>query len=310
MSNKLRIWVALLSIYLIWGSTYLGIRVAIETIPPFLMGGIRFLIAGSVLYLLRRARGDRTPTPLQWRAAAVVGLFLIGGGNGSVVWAEQRVPSGITALVIGMTPLWIVLFDWLRPGGRKPHPRALMGVLIGFAGILLLVGFKNIAGGGSIDPLGAAVILFGTLNWAVGSLYGRTAPVPRSPFLATGVEMLAGGAVLLLLGTVTGQWSSFDPSAISTRSLLALGYLIVFGSWIAFSAYVWLLRNAPTPLVATYAYVNPIVAIFLGSLLADEPLTPRVLLAAAIILTAVVLTTTARTSAPRPAPDEATASAE
>jgi drug/metabolite transporter (DMT)-like permease len=293
---KLRIWAALGAVYLIWGSTYLAIRFAIETMPPFLMGGVRFLIAGAVLFAVRRLLGDKLPSRSEWRSAGIVGLFLLTGGNGCVVFAEQWVPSSLTALLLATTPLWIVLIDWLRPGGHRPTGRALLGVLVGFGGVALLIGPGEIAVGGRMELVGALVVVLGALLWAIGSLYGRGAALPSSPLLGTSMEMLVGGGGLLILGTVAGQWNQFDPAAFSTKSMAAFIYLIVFGAWIAYSAYVWLLKNAPTPLVATYAYVNPVVAIALGSVLAGEAITPRTVLAAAIILGAVVLTT----SAPRP----------
>jgi drug/metabolite transporter (DMT)-like permease len=297
---KLRIWAALGAVYLIWGSTYLAIRFAIETMPPFLMGGLRFLIAGAVLFAIRRLLGDRPPSKTEWRSAGVVGLFLLTGGNGCVVFAEQWVPSSLTALLLASTPLWIVLLDWLRPGGHRPTGRALLGVLVGFGGVALLIGPGELAVGGQRELVGALIVVLGALLWAAGSLYGRGAALPSSPLLGTSMEMLIGGAGLLILGTLAGQWNQFNPAAFSTKSSAAFIYLIVFGAWIAFSAYVWLLKNAPTPLVATYAYVNPVVAIVLGSLLAGEAVTPRTVLAAAIILGAVVLTTSA------PPPGDAT----
>ncbi len=293
---RLRVWAALGAIYLIWGSTYLGIRFAIETMPPFLMAAVRFLIAGALLYAIRRLMGDRRPMRDEWRSSAIVGLFLLTGGNGCVVFAEQWVPSGLTALIIGTTPLWIVLLDWLRPGGHRPAWRAFLGVAVGFAGIALLIGPAAFQGASRGQLLGSLLLIFGTLLWAIGSLYGRSARPPSSPLLGVSMQMLAGGAGLLILGTLAGQWSRFNPSAFSAKSLLAIAYLIVVGAWVAYTAYAWLLRNAPMPLVATYAYVNPVVAIFLGSLLASEAVTPRTLVAATIVLGAVVLTTTA----PRP----------
>lgn len=301
-ASRTAIWGALGAVYLIWGSTYLGIRFVVETMPPFISAGARFLVAGGVLYGVRRALGDPAPTRIEWRSAAIIGLLLLLGGNGGVVWAEQRVPSGLASLMIGTTPLWIVLLDYLRPWRffvkspekfARPHPRALLGVVIGFSGVLLLV--NNVGGqGGALDPVGALVLILATFSWACGSLYGRGARLPASPLLGTGMEMLVGGVSQLLFGTLLGEWGRLDLSGITTQSVVALVYLIVVGSWGGYSAYVWLLRNAPTPLVATYAYVNPIVAIILGSLLANEQITPRVVLAAAVILGAVVLTTTAR----------------
>jgi drug/metabolite transporter (DMT)-like permease len=287
----------MLSVYLVWGSTYLAIRFAIETMPPFLMAGVRFLIAGAILYAWRRAAGDALPTRVQWRSAAVVGAFLLVGGNGGVVWAEQTVPSGIAALLIASTPLWMVLVDlaWRRAGGRRvqrPKWITMVGVLVGFVGIVLLVGPEQVTGiGGEVDLAGAGVLTLASFLWAVGSVYSREADLPDSPLLGTGMEMLAGGLGLLLLGSVVGEWGRLDLAGISTLSWLGFGYLIFFGALVGFAAYTWLLRAAPTTLVSTYAYVNPLVAILLGSVFAQEALSGRVLVSAAVILGGVAVIT-------------------
>ena len=286
------IWAGLIAIYIVWGSTYLAILFVVETMPPFLAAGFRFLIAGAVLYTFRRLRGDQVPVRIEWRSAAIVGLFLLVGGNGGVMWAEQRVPSGIAALMIASVPLWMVLLDSLRPGGRRPNSLVIVGVLAGFAGILILIGPSQLIGiEGQVDLLGAFVLLLAAFFWAVGSLYNRGAKLPASLLLGTGMEMLVGSLGLFLLGTVTGEWSQLDFASVSTRSWLGFAYLVVFGSWVGFASYIWLLRVAPTMLVSTYAYVNPLVAILLGSLLAGEQLTTRVLLAAIFILGSVVVIT-------------------
>jgi drug/metabolite transporter (DMT)-like permease len=283
----------MLAVYIAWGSTYLAIRFAVETIPPFLMASVRFLIAGGVLYLFRRfVMKDAAPQRIEWRSAAIVGLFLLVGGNGAVSWAEQRVPSGVAALLVGSAPLWMVLLDALRPGDRRPAGWTLAGVLLGFGGIVVLVGPAQLFGNGTrVDLLGALALTFAAFSWAIGSLYNRGARLPPSPLLATGMEMLMGSLGLALLGSLTGEWSRLEPAAISARSLAGLVYLIIFGSWVGFVAYIWLLRVAPTSLVSTYAYVNPLVAILVGSWLADEAITPRILLAAAIIIGSVALIT-------------------
>jgi drug/metabolite transporter (DMT)-like permease len=297
---KIRIWAALITIYIVWGSTYLAIRFAVETMPPFLMAAARFLVAGVLLYGWRRLQKDPPPTRQQWRSAAIVGLFLLLGGNGGVVWAEQRVPSGIAALMVGAAPLWMVLIDTLRPGGRRPNWQTVSGVLIGFGGIVLLVGPTDLtANGARFDTAGIVALLLAAFFWAVGSLYSRTACLPDSPLLGTGMEMLAGGGGLLLAGTFSGEWSRLNLATISPSSLWGLAYLIVFGALVGFAAYTWLLRVAPTPLVATYAYVNPLIAIFLGNLLANETLTARILIAALIVLSSVALINTSRAAAPR-----------
>jgi len=296
---KVRIWLALIAVYITWGSTYLAIRFAVETMPPFWMAAVRSFIAGAVLYAWRRAAGDQAPTRLEWRSAAIVGVLLLLGGNGLVTWAEQSVPSGITALLVGSAPLWMVLIDALRPGGLRPNGQTLLGVLIGFGGILILIDPLRLGSNGQVlDPGGVAVLLLAGLLWAVGSLYSRQARLPASPLLGTSMEMLAGAAGLLVMGALTGEWTRVDLAGISTRSLLGLVYLITFGSLVGFAAYTWLLRVAPTPLVSTYAYVNPLIAIFLGSLLGQEPLTARVLISALIIVSSVALINTARAKAP------------
>lgn len=297
---KYRIWIALVAVYLSWGSTYLAIRFAVETMPPFLMAASRFLIAGAILYFWRRSQGDHPATKQEWISAAIVGLLLLVGGNGSVVWAEQRVVSGVAALMIGSAPLWMVIIDALRPKGRWPSRRTLLGVALGFIGILILIGPVQLVGlHGDIDPIGAGVLLLAAFLWASGSLYNRGARLPASPLLGTSMEMLVGGAGLLILGTLTGDWSRLYLPGISLKSVLGLGYLIVFGALVGFVAYTWLLRVAPTTLVSTYAYVNPVIAIFIGNLLANEPLTPRVLIAAVTILGSVALITLAQPVSPK-----------
>ena len=292
---KLKIWSALIAVYIVWGSTYLAIRFAVESIPPFLMAGVRFLMAGTILFTVRRLLGDPLPTRREWKSAAIVGLFLLVGGNGGVSWAEQRVDSGIAALVVGASPLWMVLLDAIRPHGIRPGWLVLVGVLIGFSGIALLVGPGQWSGSETkVDALGVAALLLGTFLWAAGSLYSRTACLPRSALMGTSAEMLCGGAGLVVLGTATGEWGRLDLSAIASRSIWGFLFLVFIGSLVGFAAYTWLLRVAPTPLVSTYAYVNPLVAIFLGNWLASEPLTPRILLAALVIVSAVVLINTSR----------------
>jgi drug/metabolite transporter (DMT)-like permease len=293
----LAIWAALIAVYIVWGSTYLAIRFAVESLPPFSMAGVRFVLAGAALYAWRRARGDVAPSRREWRAAATVGVLLLVGGNGGVVWAEQRVASGVVALLATTVPLWMVLIDTVRPGGRRPEWRAVVGVAMGFAGVVVLIqptSFRSVSQARDVDLVGAAVVMSGMFLWSNGSLYGRSAPLPSSPLLATGMEMLAGGAGLLLLGGLAGEWGRVNPAAFSARSLWAWAYLIVCGSWVGFTAYTWLLRVAPTPLVSTYAYVNPLVAILLGHLLAGESLTARVLIAAAVIVGSVAWITAIR----------------
>ncbi len=308
MSQKLKIWIALLTIYTVWGSTYLAIRFAVETIPPFLMAGTRFLVAGAILYIWRRASGDPAPTRGQWLRAAVVGLLLLLGGNGLVSLAEQDVASGIAALIIGSVPLWMTTIEAVRPGGVRPNIFGILGLLIGFGGIALLVS-PSLTGGNpaSSQSLGVITLLFAALFWSLGSIYSRHARLPDSSLLSTGMEMLAGGLGLYLVGTLTGEWHMFALSNITARSWLSLLYLVLFGSMAGFTAYAWLLRSAPVSLVATYAYVNPLVAILLGSLFAQETLTVHILLSALIIIGSVVLISLSprlKAAAPPPAADD------
>ena len=286
------IWCAMGSVYLIWGSTYLAIRIAIETLPPFLMAAIRFLIAGGILYLIRWLRGDAAATRSEWSSATIIGILLLVGGNGGVVWAEQRVASGVAALLVGTAPLWMVLIESLNPTGRRPTQWAILGIILGFVGIAVLIVPSQLTGQREeVDIIGASVLIFSSLSWATGSLYSRHATLPSSPLLGTAMEMLGGAAGLLLLSFLTGEFSRLTLANISTRSIGGMVYLIIFGSWVGLSSYTWLLRVAPTPLVFTYAYVNPVVAVLLGHLLAAEPLTVQIIIAATIVVGSVALTT-------------------
>jgi drug/metabolite transporter (DMT)-like permease len=289
--RRTHILAAFAAVYLIWGSTYLGIRIAIESIPPFLMAGFRFIIAGTALYAWLRARGVERPLRIHWRSAAIIGALMVLGGNGVVTWAEQRVASGLAALLVAMDPLWIVLLDWGRPGGNRPPVVVMAGVVLGLLGMVLLIDPANLAGGPRIDLIGAGALVFVSLSWATGSLYSRHAPLPDRQQMGTALEMLIGGVLLVLAGTASGEWVRFNLAAITLRSWLAFSYLVIFGSLIAFSAYLWLLKASTPAKATTYAYVNPVVALFLGWALAGEPLGLRVLVAAAIVLGAVVIVT-------------------
>lgn len=292
---KLKIWAALLVVYIFWGSTYLAIRYAVETIPPFLMAGTRFLIAGSLLYGWRRLAGDIGPTRKQWAAATLIGVLLLFGGNGMLSWAEQLVPSGVAALLIGAVPLWMTLIEALQPGGVRPNLLGGIGLVVGFGGIVLLVS-PSLSSGSKTDlpPLGIAILMVAALSWSLGSIYSRHADLPSSSLVGTGMEMLAGGVACYLAGTLFGEWKSVVLSDITVRSWLGLVFLIVFGSMLTYSAYTWLLRAAPVSLVSTYAYVNPLVAILLGSLFAQEVLTVRILVAALVIVGSVVVINVSR----------------
>jgi drug/metabolite transporter (DMT)-like permease len=295
-SDTTKRYTAFALVYLIWGSTYLGIRYAIETIPPFLMAGVRFLLAGVVLYAWVRFRGTPKPEPRHWRNAGIMGILLLLCGNGGVVWAEQTVPSGITALLIAIVPLWLVVLDWIRPGGRTPSTGVMIGVVVGLAGVLELVGLDTLRGGhGDVNPLGAAVLIISSLAWSIGSLFGREAILP-TPLLTTAIEMIVGGAALLLTGLFSGEAARFDIRAVSLTSVISFFYLVTFGSLVAYTAYTWLVRNVSAAAVGTYAYVNPIVAIFLGWLIAHEPITKNTVVGATIIIAAVAIITSTNTS--------------
>lgn len=283
------IWGPLLAVYLIWGTTYLGIRVVNQTMPPLLAAGVRFVIAGGALYVWAIRRGDSLadrPRAPQWKAAAIVGGLLLVGGNGGVVWAERTVPSGVVALIIALVPLWMALFDRAALRQRLGS-RTVIGLVLGFGGTALLVGQGIDAG--SFDLVGAMFAFGASIAWASGSLYSRRAPLPSRPLVGNGMQQLAGGGMLLLVGTLVGELADIHVEEFSAASLVALGYLIVFGSLIAFTSYLWLLRTARTSLVATYAYVTPVVAVFLGWLILDEPVGLRTALAAAVIVIAVAL---------------------
>jgi drug/metabolite transporter (DMT)-like permease len=286
---KFRIAFAMLSIYLVWGSTYLAIRFAVETIPPFIMAGTRYLLPGLLLMVWRRLAGDPAPTRRQWLAGAIVGLFLLLGGNGLVSWAEQRVESGIAALIVGTVPIWMVIFDAVLTR-VKPRWQVIVGLLTGFGGIIFLVGPESLFGQHPrYDLLGIGILVLAAFLWAIGSVYSRGADLPRSPLLGTSIEMLAGSAGLYIASLITGEWKAFNVAAVSQQSLFGLIYLILMGTLVGFVAYTWLLRNAPISLVSTYAYVNPLVAILLGNWLVQEPLNWEVALSAGIIIGSVVL---------------------
>jgi drug/metabolite transporter (DMT)-like permease len=288
---QVRVALAFLAVYTIWGSTYLAIRFVIETIPPFFMAGTRFLIAGAFLYVWAAMRGAPRASFSHWRSALVIGGFMLLGGHGAVIWTEQWVPSGLVSLLIATVPLWMALIDW-RLRGAKPGAVVVGGLLLGFLGLALLVVSMEGFGESYVDPVGAVIVVSGAFLWAFGSLYSRSTQLPSSPMLAIGMEMIAGGVLLLFASLLTGEWTRIELSQVSLLSVLSWVYLIVFGSLIGFTSYIWLLKTTTTTRVSTYAYVNPIVAMFLGWTLADEPINARNLVAAAIILAAVVLITT------------------
>jgi drug/metabolite transporter (DMT)-like permease len=286
MTKRWKIIIAFALVYVIWGSTYLAIRYAIGTIPPFLMAGTRFLIAGSALYLWQRLRGGSKPTRIQWRNTAIAGGLMLMVGNGLLSWSELRMPSGLAALIVAIVPLWMVLFDWMS-GGARPGRNAILGVALGFLGVGILVGPN---GHGGVDPLGAIAVIVASMGWSTGTLFVRRVDMPKSTFLTTGMEMIAGGVINIAVGLMTGEAAQFHLAAVTPASLLGLVYLIVLGSWVGYSAYTYLVPAVTPAQLGTYAYVNPCIALLLGWL-TGEPLGPRTLPAMAIIVFAVILLT-------------------
>lgn len=291
--SRLGVAAAFASVYIIWGSTYLAIRYALESLPPLLMAGVRHTLAGAILYAVVRATGTACPKRIHWRSAAIIGALLLLGGNGGVCWAEQTVPSGLAALFVTSVPVWMVLFNWFRREGVRPGLKEIAGVGLGLAGVVLLIGTESLDGA-STHRIGGLVLIAASLSWALGSIYSRSAPLPASPLLVTAMQMLCGGVLLLASGALSGEGARLDLQNVSLRSVLSLGYLTVFGSLVAFSAYVWLLRVSTPAKVSTYAFVNPVVAVALGYAFAGEPLTQRTMIAAAVIVGAVVLITRQR----------------
>jgi drug/metabolite transporter (DMT)-like permease len=302
--------VAFAAVYAVWGSTYLAIRIGIESFPPLILAGLRHTIVGVFLYPIFRWKTGIRPTAANWRTAVVTGALLLFVGNGGVSWAELTVPSGIAALLVATVSLWLVIVDWLRPAGVKPAPRVVIGLLMGFAGLALLVGPTHLGGSERVDPRGAAVLVVASLAWACGSLYSKHGGMPSSPMLSVAMQSFAGGVILLFAGLFTGEFHLLQLGAISLRSWLALAYLIVFGSGIGFSAYIYILHKSTAARVGTYAFVNPVVALFLGWLIAGETITLRTVIAAAVILTAVIVVITAPYRTPAPTTDPVPAPGE
>lgn len=286
------IWTALVAVWIVWGSTYFAIRVGVRTIPPMMMASARFLVAGGLLLLILRLRRGSWERPrlVHWRSATIIGTLLLLGGNGLVTWAEQKVPSGIASLLIATVPLWLAIGDRLAFRQRLSWMAAL-GLAIGFAGLGLLV---LQSGTGGIDPSGAVALVTASLLWATGSLYSRRAPLPSRPLQGAAMEMLAGGVVIGLVSLVSGELRGFELSQVSGESAFGLLYLVVFGSWVGFTAYIWLLQHASVSMVGTYAYVNPVVAVLLGAVFLNEVITGRTLLAGVVIVVGVALIVTAR----------------
>jgi drug/metabolite transporter (DMT)-like permease len=287
ISLRWKIALAFFSVYVFWGMTYLAMRIAVVDIPPHLMAGVRFLLAGVLLYAWTRRRGEGPPTPEQWRAATIIGAFLLLGGNATVAWAEERVPSGLAAVLIAVAPIWMVGMEWVR-GGSRPSKRVIGGLALGLIGVGLLVSPGNDPMSG-VDLVGAVMLILASASWAWGSVVSKSAPLPKSPFLATSMEMITGGVLLLVIAAAAGQLNEFSFSNLSWQAAISWGYLVIFGSLVGFTAYIWLLGHTSIAKAGTYAYVNPIVAVLLGWAILAEPITTRTVLATTVILAGVAL---------------------
>jgi drug/metabolite transporter (DMT)-like permease len=307
--KKFWIIVAFAALYIVWGSTYLGIRFAIETIPPFLMAGTRFFLAGVIMFGIARTQTTLRSTWKEWRGSLIVGACLLLGGNGGVTLSEKYIDSGLAAVIVATVPIYIALLGWLS--GRLPRPRAVvwLGLAGGFLGVAILLApaLQFYSSGGAHPAIGMSILLVSSFIWSAGSLYSSAAKSSTPPFVAAAQQMVCGGALLMLAGTATGETRQFHPSAMSMLSLGAFIYLVLIGAIVGFTAYIWLLRHCNPAKVATYAYVNPIVAVLLGSAFAHEILTVRTLLAAILIIGSVALVITAQQLKPKAAPPIAAA---
>jgi drug/metabolite transporter (DMT)-like permease len=298
-ASPIAVWAGLLVLYLAWGSTYLGIKVAMDSVGPFVMGSLRFIPAGLVLTAIIAARHRRTlrrPGPAQLRDTAIVAAFLLVGGTGLVAWAEQRIPTGIAALVIGLMPMWLAIFGRLL-FGEPIRPLIALGIALGVAGVAILA--WPTGGVGQPDPGSLLVLMLSPMLWALGTLYAaKRAVLPAPALFATGIEMIAGGLLFIAIAWVTGEWAGFELATVSPTSWFGIAYLVIVGSLIGYTTFSWIITVAPLARVSTYAYVNPVVAVVLGAIVLGESLTPRTILAAAVITIAVILIVTARGRAP------------
>lgn len=287
--SRVKLLLAFAAIYFIWGSTYLAIEFSIETLPPYLMTGVRFFIAGGLLYLWARWRGAARPTFTHWRSATLIGGLMLFGGMGTVAFAQQWVDSGLAALIIAMVPVWMVLIEWIRPGGTAPGLRVFLGIVVSFVGLVLLIGPGDVFGTSNDNLIGGSMILLATFLWSIGSIFSRTVKLPDSAMLSTAMQMFTASILLMLMGVFQGEIAQINVEAISLKSVLAMLYLSVIGSVVAFTAYIWLLKVAPPARVATYAYVNPVIAVFLGWAFNNELITVPMMTGAALIVTAVAI---------------------
>ena len=295
--NRTRIILAFAAVYVLWGSTYLFIKYAIDTIPPFMLGASRFIVSGGILYALARWRGAPRATSMELRLAAITGVLMLGLGNGGVMLAEKTVPSGVVALIVSSVPIWVVLIDWLRPKGVRPRRAMFAGLALGVVGMVILIGPKAIIGEGNVDEVGTLILLAGSIAWSIGTLMTRWSTRTGSPLVFAALQMLAASAAMFIMSLVTGDWRQFSWSGLSALSAFSFWYLVIAGSIIGYTAYVYLLGVVSAAKASTYAYVNPIIAVVLGWLFANEPLGGRTLIAAAVILGGVAIITSSQSSA-------------
>jgi drug/metabolite transporter (DMT)-like permease len=294
--TRTRIIIAFTALYLVWGSTYLGIRFAIETIPPFLMAGARFLLAGVIMFAIAWSQGACKSSWANWRVSLIVGACLLLAGNGGVTISEQYIDTGLAALIVAIVPIYIVILSWATGMAPRPAPIVWLGLVGGFVGVGILLGpaLRFSSNGGRHPAIGMSILLVSSFIWSAGSLYSRSAKHAASPFLTAAQQMLCGGLLLLLAGIVTGEMRRFHPGSISILSLASFVYLVIIGAVVGYTAYIWLLRHCDPAKVATYAYVNPIVAVLLGAAFAGETVTLRVVIAAALIIGSVAIVITAQ----------------
>ncbi len=287
-SAGLRIAIAHAAVWLIWGSTYLGVRVVVQTAPPFFSSGLRFLVAGIVVLLFLRVRGIAFPALAEWRGALIAGVMMVAAGNGAVAYTEQTVPSGLVALTVALMPAWMLLFDWFL-NGVVPRRATILGLSLGFAGVAVLIGPSAVLGAGEIPLSGAATVTAGSISWALGSILTRRAARPRSVMMGTAAQMVVGGGALMLLGSLVGELPTLTPDLLTPTVVAIWFYLVIAGSIIGYSAYVYLLHHTEPAKAGSYAFVNPVIAVFVGWGLGGEALTPRVGIAAVLIVCAVAL---------------------
>jgi drug/metabolite transporter (DMT)-like permease len=294
--NRTRILLAFGAVYFLWGSTYLAIKYAVASIPPFVMGATRFIVAGVALYAFARWRGQPAPNRTEWRNAALTGVLMLAFGNGALIWSEQTVPSGICAIIVATVPLWMVLLDWLRPRGVRPRGTMFVGLALGLIGIAVLIGS---GARGHVPVTGALVLMLGSICWAIGSILTRHTDRPRSALVYSALQMVAASAAFAIMAFAFGEVREFSLTRVTVSGVVGWVYLIIFGSLIGYTAYIYLLANVSAAKAATYAYVNPVIAVFLGWAVAKEPIGPRTLVAAAVILAGVAIITATQSSAPQ-----------